>query len=156
MKNTFYCLFLLFFLSCNKENVLLDQNLRMEKAEWNYMDNPSFSVDISDTNTTYSVFVNVRFEAEYNYSNLFFLFNVIMPDGTKKQERIECELFDKEGLPLGKGLGDLFFIRYRIPRISKLNQVGKYQFTLEQNMRIDHLKGIHDIGVRIEKNLIEN
>jgi len=34
--------------------------------------------------------------------------------------------------------------------------VGKYQFTLEQNMRIDHLKGIHDIGVRIEKNLIEN
>ena len=106
---------------------------------------------VEDTNASYAAFVNIRFEAEYNYSNLFFLFNMQMPDGSQKQERIECELFDKDGLPLGKGLGDLFFIRYRIPRISRFHQIGTYQFMLEQNMRVDHLKGIHDIGIRIEK-----
>ena len=150
MRN-FYLLFLLFFLAGCDQLVLFEKNTRLEQAEWNYLEKPAFEVMVEDTNASYAAFVNIRFEADYNYSNLFFLFNMQMPNGSQKQERIECELFDKDGLPLGKGLGDLFFIRYRIPRISRFHQIGTYQFMLEQNMRVDHLKGIHDIGIRIEK-----
>jgi gliding motility-associated lipoprotein GldH len=132
-------------------NTVYEKNIRLQGAEWNYMEKPEFSVDIDDTAATYAVYVNIRFEAEYNYSNLFFMVNGMSPDGKQQQQRIECELFDKDGLPLGKGLGDLFFIRYKIPRFTKFRTPGTYHFMFEQNMRIDHLKGIHDIGLRIEK-----
>jgi gliding motility-associated lipoprotein GldH len=150
MKNYLIIFLLVLFCGCEK-NVVFERNTRLVQAEWNYLDKPSYEINITDTNATYAAFINIRFEAEYNYSNLFFMFNMQMPDSTLKLERIECELFDKDGLPLGKGIGDLYFIRYRIPRITKFHQPGTYKFMLEQNMRIDHLKGIHDIGIRVEK-----
>ncbi len=150
MRNYFYFFLFFLLLGCD-DTVLSEQNVRMEQVEWNYLENPSFEVVVTDTNATYATFVNIRFEASYNYSNLFFMFKIEMPDGTRRQERIECELFDDHGLPLGKGLGDLFFIRYKIPRITKFRQLGTYHIILEQNMRVDHLKGIHDLGIRVEK-----
>ncbi len=151
MKYLFILIFIAFSITGCDTSVFFEKNYRMEQAEWNYLEKPEFAIDIDDTASSYAAYVNIRFEPEYTYSNLFFLLNMQLPDGTQKQERVECELFDKEGLPLGKGLGDLFFIRYRIPRMPKFNQSGTYHFQLEQNMRVDHLKGIHDIGMRVEK-----
>ena len=150
MKHAVLFCLILILVSCTN-SALYEKNISLSQAEWNYLEKLEFEVEIDDTNATYVAYINIRFEADYDYSNLFFIFNTQLPDSTQKQERIECELFDKDGLPLGKGLGDLFFIRYRIPRTSKFHQIGTYHFMLEQNMRIDHLKGIHDIGVRIEK-----
>jgi len=150
MRYSYFLFLFLIIAGCDSKS-LYEKNVRLEQAEWNYLEKPEFSLEIDDTAASYAVYVNIRFEAEYNFSNLFFILNMQLPDSTQRQERIECELFDKDGLPLGKGLGDLFFIRYKIPRVTRFRQVGTYHFMLEQNMRIDHLKGIHDIGIRIEK-----
>src|SRR5204863_6586788 len=119
--------------------------------EWNYKDQPAFHVKITDTTQLYNIYVNLRFEAEYSYTNIFFLFNMAMPDSAQTHDRIECVLFDNDGLPLGKGIGDMYFVRYKMKRNLRFHQPGEYEFMYDQNMRIDHLKGIHDIGIRVEK-----
>jgi gliding motility-associated lipoprotein GldH len=143
-------LMLVLFASCDK-NVINEQNARMQDAEWNYKDQPAFTVKITDTTQLYNIYVNLRFEAEYAYSNIFFLFNISGPDSMQVHERIQCDLFDNDGLPLGKGIGDMFFVRYRIKSNYRFRKPGEYKFIFEQNMREDHLKGVHDLGVRVEK-----
>jgi gliding motility-associated lipoprotein GldH len=146
----FIALICFFFASCDK-TLVYEQNSRLADAEWNYKDQPAFKVKITDTAQLYNIYVNLRFEAEYAYSNIFFMFNITGPDSIKVHDRIQCDLFDNEGLPMGKGIGDMFFVRYKLKSDYRFRKPGEYEIMLEQNMREDHLMGVHDIGVRVEK-----
>lgn len=144
---------LLFLITACDSGVVFEKNTEIPLDAWNYRNNISYKVTINDTVTPYNLYLNTRIVTEYPYSNLFVLFITKHPDGQISKERIEATLVDNEGKPLGKGLGEIFYNRSLIRKEFTFNQLGEYTFELQQNMRIDNLPGIKNVGLRIEKSI---
>ena len=110
-----------------------------------------FEVPVNDTFFRYNFFVNIRNSTDYGFANLFIFLNTIYPDHKMSRDTLECMLADREGKWYGRGMGDIKTCRIMIKKGLRFPQKGLYAFEFEQGMRVENLKGIHDIGLRIEK-----
>jgi gliding motility-associated lipoprotein GldH len=109
-----------------------------------------FDAVITDTATPYNVYFLLRHTTDYPYSNAFFLVHTTFPSGEKFTDTIECVLADVTGKWLGSGMGHhrtrIFLMKSRIA----FPQKGPYHFQVGQYMRIDSLREISDIGIKIK------
>jgi gliding motility-associated lipoprotein GldH len=145
-------LFLLatFVLACDSQRIF-EEHVALKNATWKSMDKVQFDVAIPDLLTRYNVYLNVRNGVEYPYANLYLFMNTVFPDGKIARDTIELTLADYDGRWLGSGMGNVKFSRFMFKKGVQFEKTGKYRFELEQAMRVNDLKGIHDIGLRIEK-----
>ena len=130
---------------------MLDRNLAMPGQEWHWKEKGVFEVNIDDTSHWYSLFVNTRITNAYPYSNMWVVFKSISPTGDTSTARVELGLFEPDGRPTGLARGTV--LEYRIPAIPKMDftETGLWRFSLEQNMRVNTLPGVLDIGIALEK-----
>ena len=152
-KKTLLLCFLLGFtlLSCDSKRIS-DENIIIEKNTWNSGNKLKFEVSIPDITASYNVFLKIRNGADYPYSNLFLFLNTVTPDGKISRDTLELTLADYDGRWLGSGIGSVKFSRFLLQKGVRFTQAGKYIFELEQAMRVRDLKGIRDVGFRIERN----
>jgi gliding motility-associated lipoprotein GldH len=66
-------------------------------------------------------------------------------------DTVEYILAEKSGKWRGSGIGDLFDNQFSYRKNIRFEKPGKYQLSIRQGMRAEQLKGIHDIGLRVEK-----
>jgi gliding motility-associated lipoprotein GldH len=121
---------------------------------WTYNFKPAFNVEITDTNANYQAFFLIRHTQAYPYSNLWIWIYVKTPgDSVMKKERINIPLAETTGKWLGRGMGEIYEQRMPINLADfvSFNKKGTYKITMEQNMRINPLPEILDVGLRIEK-----
>jgi len=137
-------------ISCDSNRVY-DENIILEKKGWNVMHKLKFDVIIPDAVQRYNVYLKVRNAPDYPYSNLFLFLNTVTPDGRISRDTLELTLADYDGRWLGSGTGSVKFSKFLLQQGIRFNQPGKYTFELEQAMRVRELKGIRDVGLRIEK-----
>lgn len=140
---------LMLFGSCDRA-ALLDENKDLQGRSWYYKNRLSFDVNIEDTNRTYNVYLNLRVDNDYRYSNMFVMLHQTTPGQQVTSERKEVTLIDDEGKWLGRGLGDLYDYQLPIYQQMRFREKGIYRFELEQNMREDTLTHICSAGLRIE------
>ncbi len=158
MKKTiqiFVVLPVLFLLSiaitgCDAEK-FYDQSLSLPGDNWPDDEALSFTVNIEDTASPYTFYINVRNSASYRYNNIYFFLTTTFPDGGMSRDTIECMLAARDGAWLGKGRG-----KYRDNRIWIRDNIhfprkGEYKLSLNQAMREKVLPGISEAGVRLEK-----
>jgi gliding motility-associated lipoprotein GldH len=151
---------LIFILSCDSNRVF-EQNIKINDGNWKVSEVKKFEINILDTTSVMDVFVNVRHTSSYSYSNLWMFVNTIYPDGTKEKDTLQCVVAQASGKWLGRrGLADIWSLQaYYKTKIFK--QFGIHQIEIEQAMRygsepnIQNLKGITDVGLRIEKNIAD-
>lgn len=143
---------LILFTQCDSKR-FYDENAVVKNGIWNNKDLKIFDVTISDTLSRYNFFLNIRNDGNYPFSNLYLFIHTTFPDGHKAIDTVECQLADYDGKWRGQGMGSLKFNRFEFQRGVRLAKPGKYSFALEQAMRVDDLKGIRDIGIRIEKEI---
>ncbi len=139
-----------FMTSCDR-NQIYEENFQIDKGIWNVRKPAVFDVEISRLNLRYNVYLNLRNAPDYPYSNLFVFLTTTYPDGKKSKDTLELTLADYDGRWLGTGMGSVKFSRFRLKNNVQFNKAGHYRFEMEQAMRVNDLKGIHDIGLRIEK-----
>jgi gliding motility-associated lipoprotein GldH len=72
------------------------------------------------------------------------------PGNETVHDTIEFILSDAEGHWLGKGLGSVNSMLVPYKRNIKFHYMGIYTFGIQQGMRQDDLRGIVDIGMRIQ------
>jgi len=120
---------------------------------WSYNFKPAFSIDISDTNANYIPYFIIRHTQAYPYCNMWLWLYIKAPgDSIVKRERINIPLAETNGKWLGRGMGEIYEQRMRISLDSVVfNKIGTYQVSLEQNMRIDPLPEVLNVGFRLEK-----
>lgn len=148
---SFAALLLLFtHTSCN-QNVLMDENLSINKEGWDVNQKAAFNVAIEDTLGIYSFFVNIRQRETYRYSNLYIFLHTTFPNGTLTHDTIECVLARDDGRWLGKSSGSLISNQILLNASLRFPIAGNYRFEIEQAMRERKLQGIEDVGIRIEK-----
>jgi gliding motility-associated lipoprotein GldH len=136
--------------SCDSKRIY-EENNRIEKGVWNSKDKAIFHVAIKDTIAGYNFYFNIRNGGDYPYSNLYLFLKTVFPDGRSARDTIECQLADWDGKWLGSGISDVKFNRFLFQKGVKFPLKGEYVFEVEQAMRVTDLKGILDIGIRLEK-----
>jgi gliding motility-associated lipoprotein GldH len=147
----FYSLFLVLALisGCNYKSIY-EKSFNIDKGEWNKSQVVKFEVPVTDTINGYDIFIELRNNDEYPYSNLFLFVTTKSPNGASKKDTLQMTLADEKGKWLGKGLGGIrsnekMFSNIRFP-VS-----GNYKIEIVHGMRDDVLKGIMDVGLDIEK-----
>jgi len=136
--------------SCDSKR-FFEENKRIEKSVWNNKDKAIFDVLITDILSSYDFSINLRNSGDYQYSNIYLFLKTVFPDGKVARDTIECQLADYDGKWLGSGISNLKFNRFLFQKGVRFPQKGQYVFEVEQAMRVNDLKGISDIGIRIEK-----
>ena len=152
VKKTFllFAMMAVILLSCDSNRVY-DENIIVENNSWNVRNKMKFTAVINDISRQYNVYLKVRNGPEYPYSNLFLFFNTTFPDGQISRDTLELTLADYDGRWLGSGIGSVKFSKFLFRQGVLFREKGKYVFELEQAMRVGTLKGIRDVGLRIEK-----
>ena len=127
-------------------------------ASWEANKDISFEFNIQDTIAPKNLFIHVRNNNDYPFSNLFVITTMNFPNGDKIIDTLQYEMADKSGRYLGKGFTEikenkLFYKEKKVFPVS-----GKYLLNIHHAMRksgevniIPFLKGIQDVGLSIEK-----
>ena len=159
-KNKFSLLVLIVFflmISCDEKSEF-NQYKTIENASWQANKKVFFEFDVKDTISANNVFINIRNNKEYQFSNLYVITSLNFPNGTNIVDTLQYEMTDNTGRFLGSGFSDikenkLFYKEQKVFPVS-----GKYTFTIYQAMRkngetnaIPFLNGILDVGLSIEK-----
>lgn len=123
---------------------------------WAYSFKPSFTFDITDSTVSYKPSFLIRHSQAYPYSNLWVLLYIKMPgDSIIKKERVNIVLAEPTGKWLGRGMGEIY--EQRLPLnlgdSIQFNRTGTYQVSIEQNMRINPLPEVMNVGLCIEKDV---
>ncbi len=160
LKNKiFYCILgmMLVITSCDDHRVF-DEYKSLEDNKWMQESPIEFEISITDTISRNNLYVNIRNNASYQYSNLFLITHINFPDGKKVVDTLQYAMADKNGKFLGNGISEVKESRLFLKENIKFPSSGQYNVSIYQAMRkngtvegIKELEGITDVGFRIEK-----
>ena len=89
--------FLFFTDSACDSKRFYEENKSIESGVWLSDNYQSFSVNIDDTLARYDLYLNVRNDGVYPYSNLYLFIHTIIPGNSKATDTVECQLADADG-----------------------------------------------------------
>jgi len=145
-------------ISCDSKREY-DSFVSVQNGSWKHSNAILFNFNVNDTINKKNLFLNVRNNQNYNFSNLFLITSLNFPNGKKIVDTLEYTMADNSGHFLGKGItaikeSKLFYKENVVFPVS-----GEYTISITQAMRkngeingIESLKGITEVGFRIEKN----
>ena len=130
---------------------LYEKTVTIPGHAWKSNFKPDFEFTIKDTTSQYKVFLVLRHNEKYSFSNLYINLYVKGPgqDSTVKIQR-DLTLATNEKGWLGSGMDDIYEHRIALTEKQSL-KAGTYTFTLEQIMREDPLQNVLNAGIRLEK-----
>ncbi len=143
--------------SCSN-NATFDVYKSMPNSVWHKDSIVNFKFNPVDTISRNNLFINLRNNNDYQYSNLFIIVDINFPNNTSFIDTLEYEMTDAQGKFLGEGLTDLKenILEYKTNVIFPVT--GEYNINIQQAMRksgavegITDLEGVTDVGLRIEK-----
>ena len=141
---------ILMLASCDPGRVY-EKNEPVSVDGWFYADTRAFTVQIPDTSAAYNVFVNIRHTTDFDYSNLWLKLQTLLPDSTRLTDKVELSLADPSGTWHGNCLDGICYTTVLIRTNVHFPKAGYHTFSLTQDMRIDPLPHVLDVGVRIER-----
>jgi gliding motility-associated lipoprotein GldH len=142
---------LITILSCNRGGVFGEYKT-IPKSVWNRDSLVVFQIPVTDTIQRHNLFLNVRNDIEYKYSNLWLFVEIIQPgDSTALIDTFEFTLADQTGKWLGHGFGGVKTNEMLFKRNVYFPVPGNYGLQIQHGMRGKLLEGITEIGYRLEK-----
>jgi gliding motility-associated lipoprotein GldH len=158
-KNIFYAVALLFstaflYSGC-MSSPYYQKVYALPENEWQYNNKLSFKFEITDTAAMYQLFFLMRHTEAYPFSNIWIWVETKQPGAdTFSRSRMEIPLAEISGKWMGRGMGEIW--EHRMPitqgdRPMRFNKKGLYEIRIEQNMRINPLPEILQVGLRVAK-----
>ena len=141
----------LLFFACDSKRVF-DGKKDFTEGYWVFNNPAEFEFEIDDIDNTYNLIFNIRNTSKYQYQNIYLQY--YLEDSTGRlvsKELKNIQLFNSiTGVPLGKGLGDIFDVERTFLENYSFTDPGKYQLRIDQFMRQDSLPEILAVGLRVE------
>lgn len=158
MNKIFYFLaIVLIVIACNS-NQEFDEYKTISNADWHNKDTVLFNFNTSDTISSKNLFINIRNNGAYKYSNLFLITEILAPNQFATIDTLEYEMADATGNFLGQGFSDLKENKLFFKENYTFKKAGNYQIKIIHAMRkvnetdgIDFLEGVSSVGFRVEK-----
>jgi gliding motility-associated lipoprotein GldH len=126
--------------------------------EWHKDSIVSFKLKVPDTLERYNLFINLRNNSAYPYSNLYLITKINFPFGKVISDTLQYEMAKPSGEWLGTGFGEVKESKLWYKENFIFSEAGEYTVNIQQAMRerdsvtgIETLEGVTEIGFRIEK-----
>lgn len=132
-------------------NRIYEEYRPIEEHVWHYDQPVQFEAAIEDTTDRYNLFLDLRHKNNYPYNNIWVTVTTITPDADTNRLKNEFSLANERGQWKGQAVGSVYDHRFRILKNMRFKQKGNYQFRVKHLMRKDELKGVMDVGLRIER-----
>ena len=154
-NSVLFFLVLIALVSCDKKRVF-DEYKSVGNA-WNKDSIVSFDLPEMDVKKQYNLFLNIRDNNDYPFNNLFLIVSLEQPNKKTLVDTLEYQMANPDGSLLGDGFTDIkeskLVYKERVKFIP-----GTYKVHIKQAVRqtgkvigVNELKGITDVGFRIEK-----
>lgn len=147
--------------ACDKNRVF-DQYESLP-GQWHRDSLVTFRFSAPDTLNSYNLFINLRNNSDYRYSNLFLITNMNFPNGKVVSDTLEYEMAAPSGEWLGTGFGEVKESKLWYKENIRFTEAGEYQIDIQHAMRqsgetegVEELEGITDVGFRIEHTVNKN
>ena len=136
--------------ACNINGVFGEYKT-IPRAMWHRDSTVVFQVPVTDTLQNHNLYVDVRNDIKYKYSNLWLFIEIIQPgDSTAVSDTLEVTLADPTGKWRGKGFGGVKTTQTLFRKNVFFPVAGNYLIHIKQGMRGQMLDGITEIGFRVE------
>jgi gliding motility-associated lipoprotein GldH len=152
--------FLLFFaatalISCDK-NRIFDEYKTIDDG-WHKKDIVTFSFEQEVSKKPANMFINIRNNDDYEFSNLFLIVKMEQPQGKIKIDTLEYLMANPDGTLMGEGFSDIKESKLWYKKNIMFPEKGKYKVSIQQAVRqtgkvkgVEVLKGVTEVGLRIE------
>ena len=156
LKNSFiYFLVLIVLVSCDKKRVF--DEYKSVGNGWHKDSIVSFDLPALDVKKQYNLFLNIRDNNDYPFNNLFLIVSMEQPNKKTLVDTLEYQMANPDGSLLGEGFTDVKDSKLVYKERMKFTP-GAYKVYVKQAVRqtgkvsgVKELKGITDVGFRIEK-----
>jgi len=148
----------LLFISCDEKQYFSEY--KELDGTWKKKDTLRFNFEQSDTINPYHLFLNVRNNNDYPFNNLYLIVSMKEPGKNPliKVDTLEYQMANPDGTLMGEGFSDIKESKLWYLENHKFKKQGKYKVEIVQAVReigkvegVSDLKGITEIGLRIEK-----
>ncbi|MEM1259172.1 MAG: gliding motility lipoprotein GldH [Bacteroidota bacterium] len=146
-----------FMVACN-ENLVYSEYVPVKNGIWKREDTIIFQWKDIDTVDKHHVFLNIRNDERYEFSNLFLILELEAPNGGTRVDTLEYEMALPSGEWLGKGMGSVKESKLWYKENIGFKDSGVYKVSVLHAMRkngnvegLEELLGITDVGIQIEK-----
>ena len=143
--------------SCSDE-IVFDQYRSIKNEKWHKDSIINFSFNSVDTINKNNLYINLRNNKNYEFSNLFLIVGIKFPNNYQIVDTLEYEMTTANGNFLGTGMTDIKENKLEYKTNVAFPFKGDYNIHIQQAMRktrkIDgliYLEGITDVGLQIEK-----
>ena len=144
--------------ACNRSNEVFNQYKALNDARWHRDSIVKFTYKVLDTLSKNNLYINLRNNKDYGYSNLFLIVSIDFPSNTQIVDTLEYEMANAEGKFLGSGLTDIKENKLEYKENVVFPVSGEYDISIQQAMRrggevdgLEYLDGVTDVGLAIEK-----
>ncbi len=158
MSKYFVFLLLISILFSCKQNTVFTKYKSLDNTKWHKDSIVTFTYNAKDTISKNNIYINLRNNKDYEFSNLFLIVGIEFPNQYNIKDTLEYEMTNEKGVFLGTGFTDIKENKLEYKTNIRFPQQGKYVFTIEQVMRKlgnvqgeEYLNGITDVGIEIEK-----
>jgi len=156
-KRIFYSILVLVILACN-DKLIHSEFQSNPGGIWTKGDIKEFSFTENDTISANDIFISIRNDESFPYSNLFLIADLKYPNGDIQRDTLEYEMAMPDGKWLGKGYGSIKENKLWYKENIIFTVKGVYTLQISHAMRkngkadgIMELEGITDVGFLIEK-----
>ena len=156
-KLLFFTLAALALSSCN-DLLVYSKYEPISNGKWEMATPVGFEFSDPDTTSTYNMFINVRNDETFPFSNLFLITELEYPDGNTIKDTLEYKMAEATGEWLGKGVGSVKENKLWYKENIVFPGTGVYKVNISHAMRkngevegLHELEGITDVGLEIEK-----
>jgi gliding motility-associated lipoprotein GldH len=132
-------------------NVVFTDSQSMPGKTWKLSDIQVFTIPVKDTVHDNNILFTIRTGSSYPFRNIWLFVTTISPDRKSITDTLQYELADEKGKWYGKGLGDIHELKLPYKKNVFFPVSGNYQVNVQHGMRVEDLKGVYDLGLRVEK-----
>jgi gliding motility-associated lipoprotein GldH len=156
-KLLIFLLVLFLMLSCN-DVCEFNKYKSLENSSWKSGEKITFNFEVKDTIVPKNLFINIRNNNDYEFSNLYVITALKFPNNILVIDTLQYQMAAASGKFLGNGFSEVKDNKlfYKERKVFPLN--GKYVLNIRHAMRkngevnaIENLNGIQDVGFSIEK-----
>ena len=153
VKNSFLFLAMIIGISaCNWTTGVFEKNLTFTGHEWQSAVKPDIAFEITDTVSSYNIYIVLRHTDAYHFNNIYIRATVTEPgDGKGRTGDYDLQLATNARGWIGTAMDDIYDARLLIQPKTKFRKSGIYHITMEQLMREDPLKNVLSAGLRVER-----
>lgn len=150
------CVFLaiVFLYSC-QQKTQFSEFVSIEN-HWSKNTPITFEFQATDTTSFYDIFINLRNDETYPYSNIFLITKMEYADIQEVVDTLEYEMATPQGEWLGKGFSVKQSKLWYKENV-KFSKQGTYKFSIWQadrklgeNNGVENLEGITEVGLQID------